>query len=143
MYSGASLLHPTVDGLMMKLDQFAGSPLQLRADRNKADASMMTVMGARPDCCIWKGQALVFKGEEKSDAVSLHHAVKELGDKMAREWNPLTCGSMPYLLCYAAAGPKLQFHLVMRDTDVALPISVEYNLSDVSLSLCSAVSMPM
>ena len=124
------LISPATDVFLKHLDDYS-KMIQLSTDRNSIDNSMATIALACPDCLVYARGALVFKGEDKSAKGSLQDAMRELGDKMAVSWSPLTFGCMPYLLCYAAAGPKLQFCIVMRDTNVAVPISQEYDMAQV------------
>ena len=124
------LIAPATDVFLKHLDDHTNM-LELTTDRNSTDDSMATIAHARPDCLVYARGTLVFKGEDKSDKGIIRDAVRELGSKMATPWSPLTFGSMPYLLCYAAAGPKRQFCLVLRDTDVAVPVTREYDIAQV------------
>lgn len=129
MYATASLIFPAIDGLLKGFSTMSRL-LQLECDRNTTDRSQATMALSRPDCCIWLNRALVFKGEDKTqENGSLSAAIQELGDKMSAKWHPLTLGSLPYLLCYASCGSQLQFCVVVRDTNVAVPVS---NMMDMS-----------
>lgn len=131
MYATASFLFPAIDGLLKWLADCSGL-LQLDGDRNTADNSQATIALSCPDCCMWSNGALVFKGEDKTQGNgSLAAAIRELGDKMSAEWHPLTLGSLPYLLCYASCGSSVMFCVIMRNTNVAVPVSQELNMSQV------------
>lgn len=131
MYATASLIFPAIDGLLKALST-CSRLLRLEFDRNTTDKSQATIALLRPDCCVWLHGALVFKGEDKTtENGSLAVAIKELGDKMNAKWHPLTLGSLPYLLCYASCGPMLQFCTVMRDTNIAVPVSNVMNMNEV------------
>lgn len=92
-----SFLSPAIDGFLEYLSE-SSSNLRLVVNRNSSDSSFATIAKLRPDCCVWAGSALVFKGEDKGTSSTLDCAIKELGTKMTKKWNPLTLGSLPYLL---------------------------------------------
>jgi len=92
-----SFLYPAIDGLLEYLS-LASSDLNLVVNRDSSDSSHATIAHLRPDCCVWAGSALVFKGEDKRDSGALDCAIQDLGAKMSKKWNPLTLGSLPYLL---------------------------------------------
>ena len=66
------------------LDQYAGR-LNLKRKRNEGEASL-TLSAKRPDLCLLVRDALLFKGEDKTDEGNLDQAVAELKQKM-RCWS--------------------------------------------------------
>ena len=64
------------------LDQYAGR-LSLKRKRNEGEASL-TLTAKRPDLCLLVRDALLFKGEDKTDESILNQAVAELKQKMRR-----------------------------------------------------------
>lgn len=126
--SVAACVAPATDLFLAHLVAYSGLLTQLVFDRNTTDESAVTLATLRPDCCIWFRNALVFKGEDKSDKRVISEAIAELGAKMASRWNILTMGSLPFLLCYASCGPRIQFCVVMRESNMAVTISEEFNL---------------
>src|SRR5215213_9038007 len=78
----------------------------IKIDRNVVDQNTTTVRGLRPDYLIWLKNILIFKGEEKSD--DINKAIPELTEKNEC-WNLSMYHEVPYILCYAAGGSKLQF----------------------------------
>lgn len=150
MAAAASYIVPPIDNFLLKLASIS-TLLALEGDRNTTDASEATTADCRPDCLIWHNLSLVFKGEDKSDRHTLEVPIKELGEKMARQWSLLTMGSLPFLLCYASCGRKIQLCVVMRNSNIAEAISEVLDLSHVStvdtlvhdLSLLYQVPSPM
>jgi hypothetical protein len=133
MSSVVSLLAQFTDLLLMQLSKLT-QQLPLTASRNAKDPSGTTVASARPDCCVWCNQALVYKGEEKAGHSKLADAVRELGEKMSGSWSVLTMGSLPFIVCYASCGAQLQYYIIMRDTNTALPVSNVFDLHQVCCS---------
>ena len=138
---------------LMSIDKFAprGAKLSLVKQRDTSDSSSgMTSLSTkgqpqRPDLQLRSsdGMRLLFKGEDKVE--DLAKAVKDLCNKMAPVWSPLLYGTLPYLLCYAAAGSKVQLYAMPRDNSHALvAISDVFDMSQigdrVSL-LCVAVQL--
>jgi hypothetical protein len=67
----------------------------------------------RHDYCLWYGNALLLKAEHKFEGDELSAAIGELRSKMAGGWNTLALRGLPFLLCYVAAGAKVQFVAVV------------------------------
>ena len=66
------------------LDQYAGR-LNLKRKRNEGEAFL--ILSAKlPDLCLLVRDALLFKGEDMTDAGNLNQAVAELKQKM-RRWS--------------------------------------------------------
>ena len=133
------------------LDKLAPPDAMLRLTklRDAADSSTgMTRSSSngkplRPDLQLRAGDGrLIFKGEDK--ASNLDAAVKDLGDKTL-VWSPLVYGSLPYLLCYAAGGPRLQLYAIPRTAPRApVPITRIFDMSleqDRVPLLCCAVQL--
>ena len=64
------------------LDQYAAR-LNLKRKRNEGEVSL-TLSAKRPDLCLLVRNALLFKGEDKTDEGNLDQAVAELKQKMRR-----------------------------------------------------------
>ena len=123
--------------------------LCLSKQRDTADSSSGMTRSScsgkalRPDLQLRTGDGrLLFKGEDK--AYNLTAAVTDLCTKTT-VWSPLLYGTLPYLLCYAAAGPSLQLYAIPRiGLQTPIPISCVYDMSSVrdrvSL-LCVAVQL--
>ncbi|DBA92164.1 TPA: hypothetical protein ACH3X1_015882 [Trebouxia sp. C0004] len=79
----------------------------LTRKRHRADESA-TLKLKRPDLCITTSRALLFKGEDKTSDADLRKAIEELSTKMSN-WGANFHGKVEFLLCYACAGPILQF----------------------------------
>ena len=84
--------------------------------RNTSDASGATNLRLRPDYCLWSNGALLLKAEHKANMEQLHVAKCELVAKMTGGWNTLAMRGLPFLPCYAAAGPLVQFCAVFPPT---------------------------
>ena len=105
----------------MALDEFAPEDVRLRLvkRRDTADSSSgMTSLSQkgkpqRPDLQLLSsdGMRLLLKGEDK--AADLVAAVKDLFRKTA-VWSPMVYGTLPYLLCYAAAAHRIQLYAIPR-----------------------------
>ena len=137
---------------LMALDEFA--PPDLRLDlikqRDTADSSSgMTSLSKRgkpqrPDLQLRSsdGMRLLFKGEDK--AAELKDAVEDLRKKTA-VWSALVYGKLPYLLCYAAAGPRVRLYAVSRGgSQQPQAISRVYDMSSLTDRvplLCLAVQL--
>ncbi len=90
---------------MELLDRYAGQ-LKFKHERNQGKMSQ-TLTAKRPDLCMLVRNALLFKGEDKSEG-KLDQAVAELKQKM-RCWSRCYHGQvdlplvainlMPFLLC--------------------------------------------
>ena len=78
------------------LDQYAGR-LNLKRKRNEGKASL-TLTAKRPDLCLLVRDALLFKGEDKTDESNLNQAVAELQRKM-RRWSQSYHGKV---ICHCA-----------------------------------------
>jgi len=78
------------------LDQYAGR-LNLKRKRNEGEASL-TLSAKRPDLCLLVRDALLFKGEDKTDEGNLDQAVAELKQKM-RRWSQSFHGKVILSLC--------------------------------------------
>lgn len=87
-------------------------------NRNSVDRSGATQERLRPDYCGWCDGKLVVKGEHKAAAEQLSVAVHELASKMPR-WNAHIMAGIPFLPCYAVAGPIVQFAVVYCAPDGA------------------------
>jgi hypothetical protein len=97
--------------------------------RNQSDASAMTQASKRPDYCLWLRKLLVFKAEDKSGNEDLARAKADLTDKLA-DYNPLTCGELPFMFANAAAGSVVQFFAIDLHSKTAHAISDVLNLMD-------------
>ncbi|CAJ0828077.1 309_t:CDS:2 [Entrophospora sp. SA101] len=99
---------PKYDRLMgctwEKLSQAFGQDIKI--DHNVTDKNTTIVHGFHPDYLIWMKNILVLKGEEKINDID--KAISELSDKNEL-WNLSMYHQVPYILCYAAGGNKLQF----------------------------------
>ena len=100
---------------------FTGSMMTLRSSRGTS---------LRPDGMLLTGDGrMLFKWEEKGASL-LQVPIEELGAKTA-VWTPLYYGQLPYLLCFAAAGPLMQFCAVERGAPGrAITIGPTMDLSD-------------
>lgn len=78
------------------LDQYAGR-LNLKRKRDEGKASL-TLSAKRPDLCLLVRDALLFKGEDKTDEGNLDQAVAELKQKM-RRWSRSYHGQVNLSLC--------------------------------------------
>jgi len=76
------------------LDQYAGR-LNLKRKRYEGEASL-TLSAKRPDLCLLVRDALLFKGEDKTDEGN--QAVAELKQKM-RRWSQSFHGKVILSLC--------------------------------------------
>lgn len=132
-----SLLGLYTDELLRGLSKLTQT-LALTPSRNTSDPTGTTAALAQPDCSVWHNGALLFKGEDKVPATgTLADAREELGQKMSSRWSVLTMGSLPFIVCYASCGAELQFYIIMRDTNVAVPVSEVFDLYQVRwLCLC-------
>ena len=81
---------------MELLDQYTGH-LNLKRKRNQGKASL-TLNAKRPDLCVLVRNALLFKGEDKSEEGNLDQAVAELKQKM-RRWSRSYHGQVNLSLC--------------------------------------------
>ena len=59
------------------MDRYTEHKLGLKRKRNVSEASL-TLAAKRPDLCVLVRNALLFKGEDKTDEGSLDEAVGEL-----------------------------------------------------------------
>ena len=66
------------------LDQYAGR-LNLKRKRNEGEVSL-ALSAKRPDLCLLVRDALLYKGEDKTNEGNLGQAVAELKQKM-RRWS--------------------------------------------------------
>jgi hypothetical protein len=123
---------------LMQLDLLAPieAHLSLKQQRDSADnPTGMTAPSTagrplRPDSQLRSSDwlRLFLKGEEQGH--SLAAAVADLTRKMPPKWSPLLYGSMPYLLCYAAAGESFQLYAISHDdTRTAVPVSHVYDVT--------------
>ena len=78
------------------LDQYAGR-LNLKRKRNEDEASL-TLSAKRPDLCLLVRDALLFKGEDKTDEGNFNKAVAELKQKM-HCWSQSYHGKVILSLC--------------------------------------------
>lgn len=129
--SVATFLALYTDQLLLLLSRLTAQ-LELIASRNVTDHTGTTAAACKPDCCVWHKNALFYKGEDKVPRTGrLADAKDELGSKMATSWNVLTMGSLPFIVCYANCGHELQYYIIMRDTNIALPVSDVFDLRQV------------
>src|SRR6185369_15526040 len=70
----------------------------------------------RPDFLCWTREVLLFKGEEKGDAKDFNLAVEELQSKF-NVLDPICFGDIQFMICYAAAGPKICFYAIDGSPD--------------------------
>ncbi|KAL3139897.1 hypothetical protein ABBQ38_004191 [Trebouxia sp. C0009 RCD-2024] len=101
-------------------------PFTLSRKRNRADESA-TLRRKRPDLCITTSRALLFKGEDKTSETDLRKAIEELGTKMSN-WGANFHGKVEYLLCYACAGPILQFCVLPRGSNIPRMLGSEMSM---------------
>mmetsp|Transcript_15894 Transcript_15894/g.36504 ORF Transcript_15894/g.36504 Transcript_15894/m.36504 type:complete len:451 (+) Transcript_15894:312-1664(+) len=82
--------------------------------RNGVDRSGATVAKLRPDVLVWlPSGVLAFKGEDKATAHDIGLARDELISKL-NFFSDAYFGRVPYQLCYAAGGNKLEFWAIQR-----------------------------
>ena len=138
---------------LMCLDNFAplNARLNLVKQRDTGDSSSgMTSLSTRgqpqrPDLQLRTsdGMRLLFKGEEKNKILA--DAVNDLRSKMTTEWSSLLYGTLPYLLCYAAAGSSIQLYAIPRgDPTAIVAISDVFDMSQAEhrvAMLCVAVQL--
>ena len=129
-----------IDDALHSLNQSFGTPPLLPAlytRRDSSDASSATVKSKRPDFCCWFGKALLFKGEDKPVGGSLDAAEDDLTSKaLAGHWNKLVFGAVPFIVCYGAAGPFLQFYMIQRDATVLRSIFNVLDMHKVGQGVC-------
>ncbi|KAA6419341.1 MAG: hypothetical protein FRX49_10740 [Trebouxia sp. A1-2] len=101
-------------------------PFTLSRKRNRADESA-TLRLKRPDLCITTSRALLFKGEDKTAEADLQKAIEQLGTKMSN-WGANFHGKVEYLLCYACAGPILQFCVLPRGSKIPRMLGSEMSM---------------
>ncbi|KAL0018008.1 hypothetical protein WJX77_012738, partial [Trebouxia sp. C0004] len=101
-------------------------PFTLTRKRNRADESA-TLKLKRPDLCITTSRALLFKGEDKTSDADLRKAIEELGTKMSN-WGANFHGKVEYLLCYACAGPILQFCVLPWGSNIPRTLGSEMSM---------------
>lgn len=107
-----------------------GPGLQFSTAHNLADSSDATRSGLRPEFLCWAQHALVFKGEYKMSAEQWEEAKADLLEKMTGG-NVLALSGLPYLLCYAVAGPQLQFFALHEHNSAGI-VSMELTpISDI------------
>lgn len=138
MTCAASFLGQYTEQLLLQLAAMTGQ-LALKAARARyaQEPTGTTAPSAQPSCCVWHKGALLFKGEDKVPLYSnMAEAVRELGSNMARTWNGMAMGSLPFIVCYASCGSKLQYHIIKQDTSTALEVSEEFDLNRVRLERC-------
>ena len=82
---------------MEQLDRYTEHKLGLKRKRNVGEASL-TSDAKRPDLCVLVRNALLFKGEHKTDEGSLDEAVAELKQKM-RRWSRSYHGQVCLPMC--------------------------------------------
>ena len=75
----------------------------------------------RPDLLFYLNSALCFKAEEKLHG-SLDAPFNELVQKFG--WNSAAFGALPFVLCYAAAGPLVQLGALLPSSKLELVSSV-------------------
>ena len=86
--------------------------------RNVIDMSTMSETNKRPDFLVWNTNAiLVLRGEEKDKFGNMNEALNELTQKCG-DMAEMYFGHIPYLFCYAAAGPLVQFCVINRKKDL-------------------------
>ncbi len=81
---------------MELLDRYTGH-LKLKRKRNEGEVSL-TLNAKRPDLCMLVRNALLFKGEDKTEEGKLDQAVAELKQKM-RRWSQSYHGQVNLSLC--------------------------------------------
>ncbi|GLC61784.1 hypothetical protein PLESTB_001802600 [Pleodorina starrii] len=130
--SRALNLAALIDAVFARLQALTGL-LPHRVDHDTSDHSSAggaACIHLRPGFCLWVDDTLVFKGEVKARSHDMRVAVQELGSKMGDVWSPIAFGDLPYLPCYAAAGPRLQYFVVLRDQPhQPVSISKQFDLS--------------
>ena len=100
------------------MDQYAGR-LNLKRKWNKGKASL-TLTAKRPDLCLLVRDALLFKGEDKTDESNLKQAVAELKQKM-RRWSQSYHGKVILSLCIGhALGATAKILSLTEDMSLAL-----------------------
>lgn len=79
---------------------------------NKCQHSGATTLATTwPDVCVWCREALLLKGEHKASG-ALRDAVDDLAMK-GLDWRVPGLRELPFLPCYVAAGPLVQFKALM------------------------------
>ncbi len=81
---------------MELLDRYTGH-LKLKRKRNEGEVSL-TLNAKLPDLCMLVRNALLFKGEDKTEEGKLDQAVAELKQKM-RRWSQSYHGQVILSLC--------------------------------------------
>ena len=136
-----SFIYPAIDGLLQRLADYS-LLLWLEGGRSTAEKPHQwagVTAPACPDCCMWLNHdgGLVFMGEDRSSSNgSLAAAIRDLERRMHAQWHPLTLGHLPFLLCYASCGLRVQFCAIMRGTTRAVPVSKELNMLKVWCGRC-------
>uniref|UniRef100_A0A7S0WNV5 Protein kinase domain-containing protein n=1 Tax=Chlamydomonas leiostraca TaxID=1034604 RepID=A0A7S0WNV5_9CHLO len=109
--AGEAGLHAPLDMLIRYTWGMLGDSVGVTASfsRDKTDASSATATLKRPDLTAHLNNALVLKGEEEELEAKLDVASSELLSQTNLPWNTLNFGGLPYVICYAAAGNKLNW----------------------------------
>ncbi|PNW86732.1 hypothetical protein CHLRE_02g095117v5 [Chlamydomonas reinhardtii] len=121
-------LGPLINALFARLQALTGLlPHRLDHDTDRSRGRL------RPNFCFWVDDTLVFKGEVTAKSHDMRLAVEKLGSKMGHVWSPIAFGNLPYLPCYATAGPQLQFYAVLKSQpQQPVSISKQFDLSVVA-----------
>ncbi|CAG8650558.1 9835_t:CDS:2, partial [Paraglomus brasilianum] len=106
------MMHWVMDTLVTEvlgtLAEHLNDALPIDMDRNKKDTGTTTKGNDRPDFLCMLKDVLLFKGEEKPNQEEFGSARMELLTKF--NWfDPLSFGTIRFMICYAAAGPKIRF----------------------------------
>eukprot|EP00742_Colponemidia_sp_Colp-10_P004307 GILJ01004594.1.p1 GENE.GILJ01004594.1~~GILJ01004594.1.p1 ORF type:complete len:452 (+),score=26.02 GILJ01004594.1:180-1358(+) len=111
--------------------------IRVVVDRHVADPSRQTQATLRPDFLLWVNDVLFVKGEEESENMS--KAINDLTNKL----NPwvLGVGKLPYVLCYAAVGPFVNFYAVDPSNNLSV-IHSGFNL-ELQLHRCELIKFSL
>eukprot|EP00245_Coleochaete_scutata_P007192 TRINITY_DN22315_c0_g1_i1.p1 TRINITY_DN22315_c0_g1~~TRINITY_DN22315_c0_g1_i1.p1 ORF type:complete len:631 (-),score=140.08 TRINITY_DN22315_c0_g1_i1:237-2129(-) len=123
-----SALDLFVTDLFLTLNRHAPRPVTMDYNSNVKDFSGATEGSMRPDFLLWVGtqKALLFKGEDKSAGHTLQDAVNDLKRKV-KDWSSVNYGSIKYMLCYAAAGSKLELGALAKNGTYMSLICLDLN----------------
>ena len=106
-----SLLYHMCTGHIWQIMALLMPHLGIHFNMNTSDCSYSHTHSTRPDYCLRRYGQLLLKAEYKRKASQLEEARQELVHKLCAN-NGL---SAPFLLCYAAAGPKIQFYAITSE----------------------------
>ena len=117
-----SMLHYPIDSMIRipleNFNKYLGGSLPIDIDRDKSDSGSTTKGTQRPDFLCWINKLLIFKGEEKANVGDFGTAKAELVEKF-NVLDPIFFGNVKFMICYAAAGPNVQFYAIDGSKETA------------------------